>query len=348
MNRSLYRWIRPAHFFSLVAGSGALLWGADCADCHREIFLKQSATHHAHALSRFERSKAAEVLRSVGNLEEDGYSYLYEGNTVQVSNSDSIARATLAWAFGAGVQGITPVGFLNGSYFEHRYSWYRILNQPSISPGHLPRIKSMYFALGLFESPGDATRCFGCHATGVEEDAFGNPDLSRMTPGVTCERCHGPGENHVKAVRSGRPAVEIRRVIFNSGRLPAKASIEVCGGCHRVPLPGSSNIEPEKKDRASVRFQPLGLLASKCFQVSGQLSCLWCHDPHDDVVRSARYYTAKCQECHRPPRDDDFQNAGVPSGECKRNQGQDCIPCHMRSTRLFTNLTFTDHRIRIF
>jgi hypothetical protein len=278
--------------------------------------------------------------------EQDGYSYQYEADTVVVSDPASIAKATLSWTFGAGAQGMTPVGFLNGSYFEHRYSWYRSLDQISVSPGHAPRIQSMYFALGLFQSPADAARCFGCHATGVEEDKSGNPDLSNMSPGVTCERCHGPGEEHAKAVRSGRPANEIRRAIFNSGRLAAKASIEVCGGCHRVPLPGAPNKEPEKGDANSVRFQPVGLLASKCFQVSGRLSCLSCHDPHTDVVRNMSYYTPKCLACHGKAQP--AESVKGAASACGRTEGRDCVPCHLRPARLFTNLTFTDHRIRVF
>ena len=33
---------------------------------------------------------------------------------------------------------------------------------------------------------------------------------------------------------------------------------------------------------------------------------------------------------------------------CRRNQRQDCLPCHMRPAHPLPNLTFTDHRIRIY
>ncbi len=325
------------------------LGGSGCAECHHEISVKQSASHHAHALIRFEGSQVAGALLAAGDQQDDGYVYRYDRNTVTVSDANTIARGSLEWAFGAGAQGITPVGYLNGSYFEYRFSWYRILNRPSTSPGQPTRIPSMYFALGIFQSSGDALRCFNCHATGVTQDQSGNPNLAKMTPGVTCERCHGPGTGHVAAVRAGRSEAEIRRAVFNGGRLPPKASIAVCGECHRFPLPGTAPTNPEKDDPASVRFQPLGLLASTCSQASGGISCLSCHDPHDDAVHSDQYYTEKCLQCHPPaPTPNEPASATPQSRACRRNQLQDCLPCHMRSTSPMRDLTFTDHRIRIY
>ncbi len=334
----------------LLALNIGQLWGdSGCAECHREISIQQAASHHAHALSRFEGSQAAAALLAAGNQQDDGYDYKYEGNTVTVSDSNTQARATLEWAFGAGGQGMTPVGYLNGSYFEYRFSWYRILKRPSTSPGQPMRIGSMYFALGVFQSPGDALRCFNCHATGVTQGKSGNPNLAAMTPGVTCERCHGPGTGHAAAVRAGRPDAEIRRAVFNAGRFPSKASIEFCGECHRVPLPGTAPTEPEKDDPASVRFQPLGLLASKCYRASGRLSCLTCHDPHGDAVRSDAYYTKRCLECHPAATTPEESATAAPHARgCRRNQLQDCLPCHMRPASPMRNLTFTDHRIRIY
>jgi hypothetical protein len=291
----------------------------------------------------------AAALVTAGDRDDGGYSFQYRGGVVTASNATATARGELLWAFGAGVQGVTPVGYLNGSYFEHRFSWYRKHNGLSVSPGHPQQIKSMYFALGLFESPEDASRCFGCHATGLAVDASGNPDVANITPGITCERCHGPGTDHAVAARTNSPPAIIRHAIFNSGRLPPKASIEVCGACHRLPLPGSMSTEPEKDDPAAVRFQPLGLLASKCFRVSGRLSCLWCHDAHGDAVRDAGYYRQKCLECHSPPPRKSKLTMDVSVvTSCKRNQKQDCLPCHMRSTSPSQNLVFTDHRIRIY
>lgn len=333
----------------LLAFHAGPLWGdSGCAECHREISDRQTASRHARALRRFEGSQAAAALLAAGTQQDDGYAYQYQGNTVMVSDSNTVARATLEWAFGAGGQGMTPVGYLNGSYIEYRFSWYRSGNRLATSPGQAAHVPSMYLALGIFQSPADALRCFNCHATSVTQDPSGNPNLAGMTPGVTCERCHGPATGHAAAVRAGKPAAEIRRAVFNAGRMKPAALIAVCGECHRVPLPGTAPREPEKDDPVSVRFQPLGLLASKCYRSSGRLSCLTCHDPHADAVREDSYYTAKCLECHPPAATPESAASAASSSRCRRNQPQDCLPCHMRSSSPLPNLIFTDHRIRIY
>ena len=144
-----------------------------------------------------------------------------------------------------------------------------------------------------------------------------------MIPGVTCERCHGPGAAH-----SARPTLNN---IVRLSKLSATESVRFCAECHR-----SAAAEPQ--DPVSIRFQPLGLMASKCYQVSGALSCVTCHAPHDDLVHDSGFYIARCLGCHA-------SNGGRPAVSCKRAARQDCLPCHMKRASPLPFLTFTDHRI---
>ena len=60
--------------------------------------------------------------------------------------------------------------------------------------------------------------CAGCHTTGL--------DVTTKTwtePGVQCEACHGPGQDHVSGGFVNPPG---ERLIF------AKSDPEVCGSCH--------------------------------------------------------------------------------------------------------------------
>ena len=50
----------------------------------------------------------------------------------------------------------------------------------------------------------DARDCFGCHSTGAVSG--GRLHLESIRPGVGCESCHGPADQHVAAVRAGNPA----------------------------------------------------------------------------------------------------------------------------------------------
>ena len=164
------------------------------------------------------------------------------------------------------------------------------------------------------------TRCFECHATGVKA----GPDLREMIPGVTCERCHGPGATH-----SARPTLNN---IVRLSKLNASQSVQFCAECHRSAAAGL-------EDPVSIRFQPVGLMASKCYRVSGALSCVTCHAPHENLVRDSSFYTARCLGCHSA-------NGNRPTVSCKRATRQDCLPCHMKRASPLPFLTFTDHRIR--
>ena len=315
-----------------------------CAPCHSSQYDRQARARHARALRPILESTLPTLLGGHSFADRGDAWLVYAaapgGVAVTARKDGDQGFALLEWAFGAGSQGITPVGRYEGRYFEHRVSWYEEPKRLAVTFGHPSRGSGdARSALGLPQSDLVIYRCFHCHATGVERGSSG-PDLAAMRPGVTCERCHGPGRTHAEAARAGRPKGEVARVILNPGRFPAKAQVEMCGECHRLPEPGEVSPAPEMLDPIAVRFQPIGLMASRCFLVSRNLSCLTCHDPHEDARPRARdFYAARCLACHKTA-------ASVRS--CRRNKGQDCLPCHMRRTSPAPYLSFTDHRIRIY
>jgi len=326
--------------------SGGILAAETCSDCHADISARQTHSRHSQALRPILETPFASILSKNPVTEAGGLvRYNYEpsgtGLAVTAKRGDDSFRATLEWTFGAGSVGHTPVGRIGNSYFEHRISYFAELGRPSLTPGQpFETPATARDAIGLLQSSEDAFRCFNCHATGVVKSVEG-PDISKAEPGIQCERCHGPGKAHAAAAKSSRPPPEVRKAIFNPGRLAARATIEFCGQCHRAPKPGQISSTPELEDPLSVRYQPFGLMASRCFLVSKNLSCLTCHDPHENARRNdAAFYSAKCLACHAEP-----VKAGA---RCKRAQKQDCLPCHMQRAVPAPYLTFTDHRIRIY
>jgi hypothetical protein len=132
-----------------------------------------------------------------------------------------------------------------------------------------------------------------------------------------------------------------KSTLLNPGRLAPKAQVQVCGEWHRLPPLGNSSPEPEIEDPVSVRFAPIGLMASRCFTESRKLACITCHDPHTDGrPRSDRFHTERCLACHG--------DTPAPASSCRRAKREDCLPCHMRPVSLTDYLKFTDHRIRIY
>jgi len=83
---------------------------------------------------------------------------------------------------------------------------------------------------------------------------------------------------------------------------------------------------------------------SKCYQSSdGQLSCLTCHDPHEQPrSEAASYYRARCLGCHTE------KNCSLPLPlRNQKSPPDDCAGCHMpkRSLTLISHSVLTDHRI---
>jgi hypothetical protein len=162
----------------------------------------------------------------------------------------------------------------------------------------------------------EETRCFGCHTTGT-------------SPGVRCERCHEGAQQHASGTGSKTPA--------KLSRLSNEELSDFCGACHRTWEDVQAN---GPHDISNVRFQPYRLATSKCYNASigdKRIGCVGCHDPHENVVKSAAYYDAKCQECHH----------AATARTCKIGQ-KDCTTCHMPKVDFpGGHFQFTDHRIRI-
>jgi predicted CXXCH cytochrome family protein len=152
-----------------------------------------------------------------------------------------------------------------------------------------------------------------------------------MRMGIQCERCHGPGEAHVHAAEQHRSAAGTLR---NAPGQSAAAVSAFCGECHRTQSPAF--LKPDAP--ALVRFAPVGLGRSRCFRESaGRLSCLSCHDPHQDTEPNPQRVEAVCRSCH---------DAGHGAKSCPTNKVSGCVACHMPKVEAAPHSFFTDHWIR--
>jgi hypothetical protein len=79
---------------------------------------------------------------------------------------------------------------------------------------------------------------------------------------------------------------------------------------------------------------------SKCYQVSGTLTCTTCHNPHAFPRESEQvgYYRAICQECHSCTEPEPRRLSQSPMN--------DCVQCHMPTSPTdVPHVSFTHHRI---
>lgn len=194
--------------------------------------------------------------------------------------------------------------------------------------------------------------CDGCHSV--------NFDVSTQAPSewnVGCERCHGPGSDHVEHPLPG--------TIINPARLDSVAANDTCMQCHSQGRPLGNPIHSQYYD------WPVGFEIGKHLQDFWKLeiskpgqtdfyffadgtahknrmqgndfvhslmyrrgvTCFSCHDVHgtENEAQLIKPASVLCLECHKP---------GSPLGPFARtieehtqhaagSPGSDCIACHM-------------------
>lgn len=85
--------------------------------------------------------------------------------------------------------------------------------------------------------------CILCHTTGPRHrDATTKSwDTSVIEFGISCEACHGPGEEHIAIRRdqatSDSDSQPLDDPIVNPARLPSQKQAQVCGQCHAISVP---------------------------------------------------------------------------------------------------------------
>ncbi len=183
-------------------------------------------------------------------------------------------------------------------------------------------------------------RCFECHTTWFEHVPGTISTYRREDAllGVTCERCHGPGKDHVQFHRANPQEKKASHILF-PGKLERERLIEVCTQCHSnaVNFKGPANsfqpgekledhyrtVYPKFSESDRVANQIVALRQSKCFQKS-EMTCITCHDPHlTDKAPHGMTMTDACTQCHQP--DACKQRPSLPTAVADK-----CVECHMR------------------
>jgi hypothetical protein len=189
-------------------------------------------------------------------------------------------------------------------------------------------------------------RCLECHATyarSLEASLLSNRyDKNDVTLNLSCERCHGPGRQHVEKYRAAQVADAgtgaAGPLIVNPAKLERARQIEVCGQCHGGAgkdlvtafsyIPGEKLLDfielpaPDPKATVDVHGNQMALLErSRCYQESPNLTCITCHNPHE-AEKPAATYSTKCLGCHEAKSCGEFARLGDKISE-------NCIDCHM-------------------
>lgn len=275
------------------------------------------------------------ILREHSKLTFRRGQYAYEitrqgdKSIYSVSDGTNTITVPIAWAFGLGAAGQTYVYERDGVFYESRVSFYRAINGLDVTMGAVTEPNGLVQAAGREMTRKDVVDCFACHSTGGVRNFAVHFD--ELKPGVLCENCHTDAARHESAIRSGD--VKAARIGHLAGMTTEEAS-DFCGRCHRTWADIASK---GPRGIINLRFQPYRLTNSKCYDATDQrISCMACHNPHEEVVKVAASYDSKCQACHSGP------------GKTCPVAKNACTNCHMPKLDLpGSHNQFTDHRIRI-
>lgn len=265
---------------------------------------------------------------------------------------------------------------INGYLYQMPLTWYAQEKKWDLPPGFENGNNSRFSRTIEFE-------CMSCHNGFPSVTDFTANKFTSIPNGIDCERCHGPGEVHLKEKLAGNlvdTAHEIDYTIVNPKKLPWERQIDVCQRCH---LQGNAILKEGKtfkdfkpgmvlsdfwevympkykgqNDEFIMASHAQRLQLSKCFIESNKqnktagknfetlnLTCITCHNPHVSVKKTGtQIFNNACIKCHSNTN----QTLCSETEKNRMVNNNDCSNCHMpRSGTIdIPHVTVHDHWIK--
>ena len=357
---------------------------AACASCHADVAAAYRSTGHGQSVSAFDPSTAPEQLADPPTVhhEKSDLSYepfvrdgvLYQREFRRGPEGDTVHQRVhrVDLVIGSGNATRSYMTAVNGYYTEMPLTWYSEQERWAMSPGYEGEN-------GRFGRPING-ECMSCHTGRPERSRFTQNHYPEVPENISCERCHGPGETHVRRQRarkeSGAAATDTALAIVTPTDLPREEQLSVCQQCHLAGVtvfgPGESpgTFRPGEPLRANrtvyvpqkqledpnwvgIDSHPIRLARSACFE-SSAMTCSTCHDAHEPAsATTTAEYNTTCRSCHGGERSPEpvCARPGPPSDRpLSREEAMtgNCVNCHMQKggTSNVPHVTFTDHWIR--
>jgi nitrate/TMAO reductase-like tetraheme cytochrome c subunit len=316
-----------------------------CASCHKDIYQKHLLTEHhltsaevtpKNILGSFKAGSNVFRFGPIVNvtMEEKGGEF-YQ---VQYSNGAEVKKEKFDIVVGSGRKGQSYLSWRGNHFVQLPITYFTPAKQWSNSPGYNPHLPT-------FNRP-ITSRCLECHSTyfvtiSDPSKKFEEYDQNKIIYGVDCEKCHGPAADHVQ-FHSTHPDVTTGKNIVNPAKLSRQRLLDLCTLCHGGAL---SKTKPSfsfqagdtlsnyfsmqaamiNADNIDVHGNQFGLMAlSKCFKMSN-LTCLSCHNVHENENGKTKLFSQRCVSCHNSSHGNLCKLTATIGSSITQN----CIDCHM-------------------
>ncbi len=218
-----------------------------CAGCHSSNYQAQRGSRHARTFFDAADLKGIALPdKPIPDkvLPRTTHALRREGDAIRLTTTRFGGQefsAVIAYAVGSGDRGLTMVArdeqglarvcrvssYLGGTLWD--------LTSNAADPDPADRDGP----LGRPMSRGAAEKCVGCHVTSLR--AARNRTVPEAADrGIGCERCHGPGGNHLVAMKLKFPDPAIAR----PSRASADQILKLCGTCHQADDPSMTEADP--------------------------------------------------------------------------------------------------------
>jgi predicted CXXCH cytochrome family protein len=356
-----------------------------CAECHRAIAESYSRTGMARSFGvvsldggfselnggSFHHEASAEFFSVFAR---DGKAVMRRQQLGVDGSPANVVERNIDYWFGSGAHARSYISrTVSKELIELPLTWYAEMG------GHWGMSPAYDFSQHAGFSRKITYRCMFCHngypdfAAGADRWETDTRFPVQLPSGIDCQRCHGPGRDHIETARLGRPAAVVRGSIVNPARLAPVRQTEICLQCHlettNASLPGSLlrygrgvfSYRPGEPlgdymlffdhapgagydDKFEFTSAPYRLRKSRCYLESrGALTCTTCHNPHQasDGPGAAARYTRVCQSCHAAAIERLVRQERHPASA-------NCVSCHMLERRPSDaiHVRVTDHYIR--
>ena len=348
------------------------LGSRSCRECHERFYELWSSSHHGLAMQPYTPEFARKKLMSQREIIKIGEaSYLAEIGPEQgwVKEISSDEQKTYPIAHAMGGKNVyyflTPLdrGRLQAlpiAYDVNENRWFDtaasgVRHLPAQSPEEPLHWKDPEYTFN--------TSCYSCHVSQIST----NYDLKTDTystlwaePGINCESCHGPASEHIRVCQQapeGQVPKDLKIIITKQFR-PEQTNA-LCAPCHAKASPLTAAFTPgdpyfDNFDLVTLEdedFYPDGRdlgenytytswRMSPCAK-SGQLDCNHCHSPSGRNRFGQKQPNHACLPCHQQR----VENAPAHTHHLPGSQGNQCISCHMPTTR-FARMQRSDHSMR--
>jgi mono/diheme cytochrome c family protein len=316
-----------------------------CAECHRSRFEGFAQTTHYLTSRPASRENILGSFEPGKNVLHTRLAHLWLEMTADeqgcYQTAMSVVRGETKKIFSARFDIVTGSGKLGQTYLY--WTGNRLFQLPaSYLTSSQDWINSPGFRDGVlkFDRP-IVPGCLECHATYIQS-APGDVNVfahDSIIYGISCERCHGPGRDHVTHHRA-HPDERAGRHIIHPRHLSRERLLDLCAQCHSggatLRRPAFTYRAGEDlaeyiafdQDPRKLRFkvhsnnQLPRLRQSRCFQESDSLTCADCHNPHRLERGRLEVFSERCQKCHDP------EQCG-PAARLGTRALANCIDCHM-------------------